>query len=250
MWTIRGLILKERVAGENLKFADILTADEGVIEVKIKGYKKLTGSLLAATQLFSYADFSLAQTRSGYIVNSAQLQASFFDLGQDLVRFALGVYLCDLVSVLVKGRDTRQILRLLLNTLHILCKGVRSCALYKAIFEWRLLCEIGNMPDLVACSCCGCYENEQGMYFYPIDGHIICKTCDRSEGEEKRPRFLLQPSVLYTLRYITYSELEKLFRFQVSQEVCSRLAEVAEAYLLAQTERNYTSLSYYKSLLP
>ena len=51
------------------------------------------------------------------------------------------------------------------------------------------------------------------------------------------------------MRYISSAPLRRLFSFQVSDAALERLCSAAEAYLLAQLDRGFASLDYYKSLL-
>ena len=61
----RGLVLAERSAGERGKFIDVLTEHNTVREIYVRGAKKNTSSGLSATQLFSYANFSIRKQQKG-----------------------------------------------------------------------------------------------------------------------------------------------------------------------------------------
>ena len=53
MTTFEGIVLKERSYGENDKFIDILTKDHGVVEISVKGAKKINGKNGSSAQLIS-----------------------------------------------------------------------------------------------------------------------------------------------------------------------------------------------------
>ena len=61
----RGLVLAERSAGERGKFIDVLTEHNTVREIYVRGAKKNTSAGLSATQLFSYANFSIRKQQKG-----------------------------------------------------------------------------------------------------------------------------------------------------------------------------------------
>lgn len=60
----RGLVLAERSAGEQGKFIDVLTEHNTVQEIYVRGAKKNSSAGLSATQLFSYATFSVQKRRN------------------------------------------------------------------------------------------------------------------------------------------------------------------------------------------
>ena len=62
MIILEGIVLKERSVGEQDKFIDILTKEKGVIEVSVKGAKKINGKTGGSAQLFAYSRFCLNQS--------------------------------------------------------------------------------------------------------------------------------------------------------------------------------------------
>ena len=96
-----------------------------------------------------------------------------------------------------------------------------------------------------ACPACGCQEMEQPVL--SLDGGtLLCARC--CTAADKR-RAALCPASLAAMRYISSAPLRRLFSFQVSDAALERLCSAAEAYLLAQLDRGFASLDYYKSLL-
>ena len=57
MTTVEGIVLKERSVGEQDKFIDILTGENGVLEVSVKGAKKINGKSGSSAQLLAYSRF-------------------------------------------------------------------------------------------------------------------------------------------------------------------------------------------------
>ena len=160
----RGLVLAERSAGERGKFIDVLTEHNTVREIYVRGAKKNTSAGLSATQLFSYANFSIRKQQKGLYLDSAEPIRIFYRLRESLSRLSLAMYFSELVRLSVREHQTPEencfVMRLMLNTLHYLENGERSEALLKSIFELRLMTELGMMPDLLMCRSCGVfYQN-------------------------------------------------------------------------------------------
>ena len=117
-----GMILKQRDIGENDRILTVLSQDMGLIEVCARRSKSPKNPLTAATQVLCYSSFELYKGKASYyIADSAEIIRPFYDLRLDVVKVALASYfaeLCAAVSPTVETSD--EILRMLLNTMHLL----------------------------------------------------------------------------------------------------------------------------------
>ena len=149
----RGLVLAERSAGEQGKFIDVLTEHNTVQEIYVRGAKKNSSAGLSATQLFSYATFSVQKRRNQWYLDSAEPIRIFYRLRESLSRLSLAMYFGELIRLSVREHQTPEencfVMRLMLNTLHYLESGQRSEALLKPIFELRLMTELGRVEQYV-----------------------------------------------------------------------------------------------------
>ena len=104
----RGLVLAERSAGERGKFIDVLTEHNTVREIYVRGAKKNTSSGLSATQLFSYANFSIRKQQKGLYLDSAEPIRIFYRLRESLSRLSLAMYFSELVRLSVREHQTPE----------------------------------------------------------------------------------------------------------------------------------------------
>ena len=102
----RGLVLAERSAGERGKFIDVLTEHNTVREIYVRGAKKNTSAGLSATQLFSYANFSIRKQQKGLYLDSAEPIRIFYRLRESLSRLSLAMYFSELVRLSVREHQT------------------------------------------------------------------------------------------------------------------------------------------------
>lgn len=246
--TLNGLIIGQRVAGENNCFLDILTDKLGLIEVKAHGAKKLSGRLAGAVSLFCYSKLCLNKSGSRYTVNSAELIYSFHGISGSLEALSLAAYFAEIIKYTATEEENHSdLLRFTCMTFYKLQKQDRPLPLIKAIFEFRVISHIGFMPDLRACKSCICYEHEV-MYFIVEKGCLYCEECYKELSYSEDNSFALTPSVLHTLRYVAYSETEKLYNFSLSEQSTELFGAVAEFYLLHELGRTFKTLEYYKSI--
>ncbi len=247
MTITEGIVLRERSVGEQDKFVDILTKDMGIIEVSVRGAKKINGTSGSSTQLFAYSRFCINSRKDRFFLNSAEPIHIFYGLRDSLSRLALASYFAEVLLYCVQERtDGEEILRLFLNTLHYLEKGIRSEALLKSIFEFRLMSETGYMPDIVACKVCGCFEPEN-LRFSVSDGSFRC--CDCSDRRIDDDEFKVELSVLSAIRHIVLTDYNRMYNFRVSDKALSKLSAVSEAYLKSHLERGFSTLEFYRGVV-
>ncbi len=238
-----GLIIKEHKTSGDDRLVTVLTRDYGVLRAFVRGAQRIKSRSQCGSQLFSYADLSVYRGKDAYIIDEIQPKEIFFDLRNDIKKLALAQYFCELQYELApQESDAGEFLRLTLNSLHFLAKDKRPHLQLKSIMEMRTLALAGYMPDLVACTGCGKFEDDT-MFFCVYDGHLYCSDCIGDIPCEELPM-----SVVTAMRYICYSKDDKLFAFSLSDDNFSCLSDVCEKYLLAQTNRNYKTLDFYKSI--
>lgn len=251
MITLEGIVLKERSVGEQDKFIDILTKENGVLEISVKGAKRINGKSGSSTQLFAYSRFCIQQHRNSFILNSAEPIHIFYGLRSSLTGLSLASYFADMLRFCCTEEysGNGDVMRLFLNTLHYLENKLRSESQLKSIFELRLLSEIGYMPDIVACRKCGSYEPEE-LFFSVSDGGYYCSDCfsHDNEGEGSPDYFKIRRPVLNAIRHIVLADFDRLFNFRISDSAQTELSAVSEAYLTVRLECSFSTLDFYKSL--
>lgn len=246
MVTVEGIVLKERSVGEQDKFIDVLTKDHGVVELSVKGARKINGRSGSSTQLFAYSRFCVNKRGERLFLNSAEPIHIFYSLRNSLVKISLASYFAEILRFCIKSdSNSGDILRLFLNTLHYLENEARDSDMLKSIFELRLLSDIGFMPDVVACRGCGIFEPQ--VLFFALDGSgFYCADCCEKNSAEGYIKINLP--VLSAIRHIVLSDLDRLFNFRISERTQEKLSAVSESLLLTHTERNFTTLDFYKSI--
>lgn len=245
--TLKGLVVRERTVGEADKFIDLLTAEQGLLEVSVRGAKKITGRSNGAVQLFSYATFCLDYRRERYYLNSVSPVHIFYPLREALDKLCLASYFCEVICAAVRPlAQNNEILRLTLNTLHFLEAGSRPIPLLKALFELRLITELGMMPNIVCCDVCGAYAPEQVCFFLQ-SGVFVCGDC-RDDTTHSGERMTVSGTVLQAVRHIVLADFDRLFHFRLGDASQADLAVFAERYLLLHLERGFKTLDFFHSL--
>lgn len=235
------LVLKVTDTGESDRLLTLLTSEYGVLRAFANRAKKINSKFLGATQSLCYADFSIYTGRDSYIIDDANAKEVFFGLRSDIERLALGQYFCALSAELAPEMEPAgEYLRVVLNSLHMLEKQMRSPQFLKAVTELKLLSFAGFMPDLTACR--GCSSPLAGeTVFNPSQGCVYCRSCANTG-------IVLTSGVLAAMRHICSSKIERIYSFSLPEQDEKRLAEATEKFLLVQTGHSFKALEFYKTI--
>ena len=155
---------------------------------------------------------------------------------------ALACYLAELTEqVTYEEAESGEILSLLLNALYALDTLHRPQALVKAAFELKLMSLIGFEPLAERCAVCG-REDPQEPVLDLRGGVVRCRGCGGGSGAP------LTPGALAAVRHVLYGDPKRLYSFTLAPEDQRRFTQAAEGYVQAMLERDFRTLSFYKSL--
>lgn len=243
--TTRGLVLREVRYKEADRILTVLTEDMGKMTVKARGALRKSSKTAAATQFLAFSELTMLE-RSGYwTVSEGSTIEEFKGLRGDIAALSLASYFAECTEALSdEGNPDPLILQLVLNCLFALANGMYSQEHIKAAFEMRLMSLAGYEPNLLSCCVCGAPEPEEAR-FSPRNGIVCCRKCSRAELQAS---YDLCPDSLKALRYIVYAPARKMLSFSLEGGALAKVSKAAEAYLLTQTERKFSTLDYWRQI--
>lgn len=240
---LTGMILNVMPMGEYDKRISILTMEQGKITAFAKGARRPNSQLLAASSPFSFGEFELFRGKSSYTLAKATIKNYFRELSMDPGKACYGFYFLEIAAYYAQeNNDERQLLILLYQTLRALEKPQLNDRLVKCIYELKVLAINGEYPNVFECLSCG--KKEDLHYFSMQHGGILCRDCGKKSNS-----FLLNDSTLYTMQYIISTPSQKLYTFQVSDEVLRSLEKVMKRYYEAYVRHEFKSLDILNTIL-
>ena len=243
--TVQALVLRVTNYNDSDALLTLLTKKHGKITVKARGLRRKNSPLAAPCQVLSFAEFTLFEYKNQYTINEAHSIELFQGLRADLQRFSLGTYFLQVAEVIsLEDAPNPELLSLALNSLYMLTQMSENEKKIKAVFELRVACLAGYTPDLEGCYIC---SDPSPLLFNTKEGHLICRGCD--DCTEFGIRLPITQGVLSAMRYICSCDAKKLFAFSVGDESLELLCDASESYLIAQLEKSFTTLDFYKRLL-
>lgn len=257
--SVKGLVIRTVNVGEKDKILTLFTDTHGIIGVYASGSRVVKSKLLAAADLFCYADYELSVKGDRYSVREAELIESFYGLRTDIERMALGNYITDVVrTVGTENQADVPFLRLTLNTLYAISAGKYPLDKIKAAFEIRAAAILGFCPDISGCALCGAEAGDMALEV--MDGSLLCDACrkeaqnsfdtvlEEREGH-RRILCLLTAGAIAAWRHCVSCPQERLLSFRLEGETDQRLLyHSAETYLLNHLDRGFDSLQFYRQM--
>lgn len=205
--TVTGIVIKTEPISEYDKRVVILTKEKGKISAFAKGCRKPGNRLMAAANSFSFGEFRLYAGKNSYNIMEADIKNYFDSLRKDFDAAYMGMYFLEVADYYSRENlDATPLLRLLYQSLRALESEKYDNAFVRMVFEIKSIVINGEFPGL------------------PDHKTFLDDTA-------------------YALSYIEKSTIEKLFSFEVSEEVLKELKQIAKVYCNRFHDKRFTSLS-------
>lgn len=220
---LSGIVIREQVKGESNKQIVVLAKGLGRVILSARGARNVKSKLLAATQLFCYADFVVYEGHGFYSVNQAELQKSFYGLRTDIDKFSEAMYLTELADRSCPvGMEQDEVLELLYYAFSVMEKGILPPKLISRIFELKLL-QISGLFAPEACAVCEKVEGE--MYF---DGRVAAFYCEEHRTQSS---ILVYDAVRKAFAHVLSKEGRAVFGFNLSEEALAQMTVILKNYM-------------------
>lgn len=232
-----GLVLSASPVGEYDKRLVVLTKEYGKITMFARGARRQNSMLMACSAPFTFGKFTVYRGRNSYNLMSAQVDNYFVELRDDIEAVTYGLYFCEFVDYYTKeNQESMEVLKLLYQSCRALTHKDLSRRMVRFIFEAKLIYINGEITPLHECVKCGAKEEICG--FSVDNGGLVCSQCNKEVADFIR----LSPSAVYTLQYIMYSSIEKLYSFTVKDDVIVEIENVMKRYIAKYIDRKFKSV--------
>lgn len=241
-----GLITKTTKYGDSSLIVTIITKDLGKISAIANNVRTSKSRMLSGLQLFVYSEFVVYKGKGKkglYNINEITVAEAFPDIRTSLEKLAYASYFAEIANcVSTENSPDVDILRLLLNSLFVLDRGLQPYEKIKTVFEWRLAHICGYSPLIEHCGNCQCSDSLCGISL--SDGTALCQNCLPASPSSVK----LSEPMLKIIEYISNSDDKKLFSFDAKRSVINYLSRVSELYIKTQLDQDFSTLSYLKNV--
>lgn len=256
---VRGMVIGSSNVGEYDKRIILLTLERGKITVFAKGARRPKSPHVAATAPFTFGTFTVYEGREAYNLIDVDVEEYFMDIRNNLSSIYHGLYFCELADYFVREnqRET-NVLKLLYRSIQILCLDIIDPSLIKSIFEIKILMLNGEGYITYECvKCHGIQKGKDNDYILDADKEnsmelvgishkacgTVCKNCARNYDDVME----LSKAAIYAINYIFGSTVEKVYSFNVTDEVNKELNRFSKKYMARFVDRKFNSLEMLKN---
>lgn len=239
--TLTGMVLVAAPVGDYDKRLVILTRERGKITAFAKGARRPNSQYVAGSRPFSFGEFTVYQGREAYTLTGMNISNYFDELTADLEKVYYGMYFLELGEYFSRENvEAKDMLNLLYASFQAIIKGKVPLNLIKVIYELKIFYINGEYPQFFECTHCGKKENL--MYFSMKKRGALCVECMSAATDSIR----LDTSTFYTLQYIISQPINKLFNFNVSEQVQKELNMVMDRWKAENLDKTFNSLETIK----
>jgi len=238
-----GLVLRETAYRDSSKILTVLTGGEGKLTVMARGALRKNSKLTATTQLLAYSEMTLYCSRDRWTLTEARSVEQFIGLRDDITLLALGAYFAELTEAVAdEDSPSHELLPLCLNALFALSEKLKAPDYVKPAFELRLMAASGFSPLIGQCCVCG-RDDPEYSYLDFSAGTLRCADCGAVASGSGLSR-----AALSAARYVINCNPKRLFSFTLADAALRELSTAAEGHLLANLDRRFRTLDYYKGI--
>lgn len=203
--SVTGMVLKSSPVGEYDRRLVILTCERGKITAFARGARRPGNSLMACSGPFVFGKFMLYEGRDAYTLAGAEVTNYFREIAMDMEAACYGSYFLEFADYY--GRENVEavdVLKLLYQSLRALLKESIPNRLVKPVFELKLMELNGEYSDV--------------------------------------PRGNVSESARYTWEFVLYSTIEKLYTFNLTDEVLREFTRCVEDNKRRFVDKEFHSL--------
>lgn len=221
----------------------VLTKERGKITAFARGARRPNSQLLAATNPFTFGEFEFFEGKSAYNLSKANVHNYFRDLTLDVDAAYMGFYFLEFADYFCQeNNDEKEMLKLLYQSLRALESGKFTPEFVRVVFELKAMTINGEGPTVFECMHCRTKENLK--YFSVLRGGMFCPACKHGQKTKE-----IHESTRYAMQFIVSSTIEKLFTFQLSEEVLKELKKLMKNYMSTYVKHSFKSLEIIDELM-
>ncbi len=224
------IILKEIKYKDYDKILHVYSRNKGKIQIISRGCRKSKSKLLSSSQIFSYSNCILYNSRDMYILNSADLITNFYKLRENLNSYFYGCYILELIDYIIQENDVdSRMFDMTIKTLKCL-ENKKEMNKIIGAYELKLASMIGYKPNLINCLKCGAELNNSAV-FKISEGGFYCEKCKNELAFGRNMKY----KEIKTMEKILKTKFENIADIT---NITNRILSVIREYLFYHIGKN------------
>lgn len=228
---LTGIVVRANDYLESDRLLTVLTIEEGSTTIKAKGVRKKGAKLAFASGVFFCGGFEVVESKGRYVLTGASRLYDYSELAEDIDKYYLACHFIDIASfIIMEKHPDEEMLRFLLNTLHVMAKGNGNLNLLRGIYELRAAVISGFAPTLYECAVCG--KKTKSTNFSLTAGGFAC--CMQGTDTDVYVRRAIE--------LISEAEVKELFSMEIPMESAVKLKSISSSYIEMVFDRKFRTM--------
>ena len=246
LYRTKGIVLRSIKLSETDKLVTFMTEHYGKVKCVAKAARKIKSRFVGSLEPMSYIHLIYfgKENQQLHRLNHADIIQSFQTVREDFQRLYTGIYMNELVDVMVaEGHQEIKIFQLLLDSLGAL-KDQNNLEPLCRMFEIRLLSLSGYRPELNHCIVCKSTEVQGWIGFSYNRRGIVCGACMKTT----RPEIKFPTGTLKYLKKLLTLDIRCSGRLKFPKGMDEEIEKITHRLILSHVGRELKSYPFIKEM--
>lgn len=227
-----GVILKQTKTVNGRRMIVLFSKKFGKINAGTSINEKGKGKSALAMRPFTYGRYELFKNRDSYHINNAEVQKSYYKIGEDVEKYMCCSYILEFTERLLwEEASVPKVFTLLIDFFDLMERRKKAYLSLVLAYQIKALQFCGCMPQVKECVICG--AKEEFVAFSVKDGGIVCKECIQNIPINPSESLIYSTNIgiINVLEYILGNPLKSFENLALTNEVQKPLANMIKDYL-------------------
>lgn len=241
---VSGVVMTSSPVGDYDRRLVLLTRERGKVTAFVRGARRAKSPFLAASRPFAFGEFELREGREAYTLVGTDMKRYFEELSTDVEMVSYACYFMEVANYYARENvEAAEQVSLVYFSFCALLRPALSNSLIRSIYEFRSMVLFGEYPNVFQCQHCKETLERQAWLCVERNGVYCEQHHSMAKGAVK-----LLAGTLYTLQYVAAAPIERLYTFQVSDEVERQFRQVVDSCCRKYINRQFSSLRLLREL--
>ncbi len=220
----KGIILRKTNTVNNRRMIVLFSKRYGKISAGTSISEKGRNKASLAIKPFTYGRYDLYKNRDNYNINGAETIRSYYQLGEDVDKYANASYALEFISkVLPEELPQPKIFNMTVDFLEALSKRKKEYTTILMAYLLKAIKELGYMPQLSKCGACSATEK---LNFIDIkEGTCLCENCAKKKLNRDNDSLIceIDLSIIKVMKYLLNNPFQSLQNIALEKEAAKKL---------------------------
>ncbi|MDI3481137.1 MAG: repair protein RecO [Tepidanaerobacteraceae bacterium] len=233
------VVLGHRNIGEADRILTLFSPEKGKIHAVARGVRRLNNRLLGGTQLFTFSNFLIVESKTLDSISQCEVKESFHKIRSNLERMAYGLYFAEMLRASTPEEDKNySLFNFFLKTLYFLQEW-NDLEVLSRIYEVKLMAIQGFTPEVFRCVNCGNKLSEKIRFSSNLGG-VICFRCLKHDVRAVD----IDYETVKVMRDFIKKPYRELIHMDLREEIKRQLKNTSQPFMLHHLDKKLKTMGF------